>query len=322
MIQIDRTDIAIAGKLALFIAMLAVSLVMLLAMTRSALAASIKDVTVIQGDVLKAGDLFDGDVNNADYVLGAAPQPGKDMILSARTLYRIASALDIDWRPQSTAQQVVVRRASVIIPASRIEEKLTEELRASGASGDFKLLTNGAIENIVLPVDNEATFEVSDLRYDPQKDYFEASLVAPSKDKPLKRVSIAGEVEKFTSLPVLKTTMKNGEIIGMGDLDFIDVSIKSLPRDIILDADKIAGTTPRRIAAAGKPLSFNDVQPPLLVSRGEAITIFFKEGPLTVSTKGKSLQNGAMGDLIQITNITSNKNLSGVVTGNREVTVQ
>lgn len=320
--QIDRTDIMIAAKLALFVMALTVSLFILSAATRAALAASIKDVAVIKGNVITAGDLFDGIKNNADYVLGPAPQPGKDMILSARTLYRIASSLDIAWRPQSTAQQVIVRRAATIIPASQIEEKLVAELRASGAPGEFNVLANGGIENIVLPIDADKSFEVSDLRYEPHKDYFEAVIVAPSKDNPLKRQTIAGEVERIVSLPVLKTSMSNGDIISITDLDFIEVSAKSLPRDIILDADKIAGQTPRRIASAGKPLSFNDIQPPQLVGRGETVTLVYKDGPILVSTKGKSLQNGALGELVRVTNIASHKNISGIVTGSREITVQ
>lgn len=322
MIQIDRTDVAIAGKLALFVLALTLSLFVLVAGTKSALSASLKDISIIQGDVITAGDLFDGIKRNADYVIGASPQPGKDIVLNARTLYRIASALDIDWRPQSTAQQVVVRRAATIIPASLIETKLMEELRASGATGDFNLLVNGDIENIVLPDTTEPTFEISDLRYEPHKDYFEASIVAPSRDTPLKRVTISGEVEKFASLPVLRTTVNNGTIISMGDIDFIDVPVKTLPHDSILDADKIAGMTPRRIAVSGKPLSFNDLQLPQMVGRGESVTLVFKNGPMEVSTKGKALQNGAIGDMVQVTNVTSSKNVAGVVTGSREVTVQ
>ncbi len=321
MIRLDRTDVMIAGKLAGFIILLAISLVMLVAMTKNALAASIKDIAVVKGEVLTAGDLFHNLEKNADYVLGPAPQPGKDMILHARTLYRIASALDIDWRPQSTAQQVIVRRASTTIPASDIEAKLNEELRASGASGEFIAVPNSAIESISLPETEDRTFEISDLRYEPLKEYFEATIVAPSKEKPLKRIQVAGEVQKFISLPVLKTTMKNGDIISIGDLDFIDVAVKNLPKDIILDADKIAGMTPRRIVTAGKPVAFNDMQSPRMVGRGETVTLVFKDGGMVVSTKGKSMQDGVMGEMVRVTNITSSKQLAGVITGLREVTV-
>lgn len=322
MTRIDRTDVILAGKLAGFIALLALSLFILTALTKNALAANIKDIAIVKGDVLTAGDLFEGLDKNADYVLGATPQPGKDLVLNARTLYRIASALDISWRPQSTAQQVIVRRSATIIPASDIQAKLEEEIRASGATGDFKVKPNGAIESIALPDSADKTFEISDLRYEPHKDYFEATIVAPSKDKPLKRTTISGEVEKFISLPVLKTTMKNGEIISIGDMAFIDVSVKTLARDTILDADKIAGQTPRRLAVAGKPLSFNDVQSPQLVGRGETVTLLFKDGAMVVSTKGKSTQNGTMGEMVRVTNLSSSKQLAGVVTGLREITVQ
>lgn len=322
MTRIDRTDIALAGRLAAFILLLAASLFILVGMTRSALAASVRDVVVISGDVVTAGDIFFGLERNADYVLGAAPAPGKDMILSARTLYRVASALDIPWKPQSTAQQVVVRREAVIIPAIDIEEKLMEELRASGAGGDFRVSLNGTVAPIALPAGTANSFVISDLRFEPHKNYFEATVLAPSRENPLQRVTLAGEVERFVSLPVLKTNMKNGDIISHADLDYIDVSARSLPRDIIFDADRIAGMTPRRIAAGGKPLIFNDLQPPQLVGRGDTVTLIYEDGGMTVSTKGKSGQNATMGELVRVTNLSSNKTVSGVVTGLREITVQ
>ena len=322
MTRINRTDVILAGKLATFLMVLAASLFLLVGMTRSALAAGVKDVAIISGDFVTAGDIFFGLERNADYVLGAAPAPGKDLILSARTLYRVASALDIPWKPQSTSQQVVVRREAVIIPAADIESQLMEELRASGASGDFRVSLNSTVEPIALPAQTPQTFVISDLRFEPHKNYFEATVVAPSRDNPLKRVTLAGEVERFVALPVLKTTMKNGDIISHADLDYIDVSAKSLPRDIILDADKIAGMTPRRLAVGGKPVSFNDLQSPQLVGRGEVVTLIYNDGGMVVSTKGKSGQNATMGELVRVTNITSNKSIAGVVTGLREITVQ
>lgn len=322
MTRIDRTDVILAGKLATFLMVLAASLFLLVGMTRSALAAGVKDVAIISGDVVTAGDIFFGLERNADYVLGNAPAPGKDMVLSARTLYRVASALDIPWKPQSTAQQVIVRREAVIIPAADIEAQLMEELRASGATGDFRVSLNSTVEPIALPAKTPQTFTVSDLRFEPHKNYFEATIVAPSRDNPLQRITLAGEVERFVSLPVLKTTMKNGDIISHADLDYIDVSAKSLPRDIILDADKIAGMTPRRLALGGKPLAFNDVQSPQLVGRGEVVTLIYADSGMTVSTKGKSAQNATMGELVRVTNLNSNKAVSGVVTGLREITVQ
>src|SRR5690606_35175824 len=124
MFRLNRTDIAIAGKIALFALTLGACLFILVAGTQAALAASLKDVSIVKSDVITAGDLFEGAVKNGDYVLGAAPMPGKDLVLNARTLYRIASALDIDWRPQSTAEQIVIRRSATVIPASDIKKKL------------------------------------------------------------------------------------------------------------------------------------------------------------------------------------------------------
>ena len=84
--------------------------------SKMAMAASLKQISVVSDDVLRLGDVFDNISRNADYVLGAAPKPGEDMVLNARTLYRIASAMDVEWRPATSGDSITIRREANIIP--------------------------------------------------------------------------------------------------------------------------------------------------------------------------------------------------------------
>ena len=105
-------------------------------------AASLKPVSVVSDDVLRLGDVFDNVERNADYVLGASPQPGKDMVLNARTLYRIANAMDVNWRPATTADSITIRREANIVPYETIESEIKKELLNKGLNENIKIEFN------------------------------------------------------------------------------------------------------------------------------------------------------------------------------------
>ena len=70
-----------------------------------------------------------------------------------------------------------------------------------------------------------------------------------------------------------------------------------------------------------KPMASADIVLPPAVKKGEAVTMVFKNGKLNLTTQGKSMQTGAVGDVIRVTNTTSQQVIQAVVTGERTVAV-
>ncbi len=317
--MIEKCELSM--KIALFIVAITLGMVFLLAGTRAALAASLRTESIINGDYIRLGDVFDG-VKNADYVLGPAPQPGKDMILNARTLYKIASALDVEWQPSSSADQLVLKRQASIIPESEVTAAIEKKLKESSVGGKFSLRYMNTVADIVLPGDAEATLEVTAFNFDPQKDTFSAVVVAPSAKNPLKRLTLSGHVDRMIAVPVFKSGLRNGDIISSMDLDWIDLPQEKIAAGTILEEKDLINMTPRRPITAGKPMTANDLEHPKMVARGDLVTLVFENGPMVLTTKGKALQDGAMGDVVRVSNTDSNKNLQGVITAHREITIR
>jgi flagella basal body P-ring formation protein FlgA len=289
---------------------------------QKAMAANLKSVSVINDDVLRLGDIFDGITRNADYVIGAAPKPGQDMVLNARTLYRIAVAMDLPWRPQTTGDQIVIRREATVVSYPTIENTLRNELKKKGVQGNFKVNLNNGKPTMILPKELPEHVEISSIEYDTQKDYFKASLVAPSRENPVRKIDVNGFVERLVKVPVLRTNLRNGDIIGENDVELIEVSQKNLQHDLILDKEDLIGMTPRRFGYAGKMVLAGTLERPQLVERGDKVTIAFKEGPLLLTAKGRALQSGAKGDLIRIKNINSSRAVDAIVVGQNHVAIR
>jgi len=290
--------------------------------SKASQAASLKSVAVISDNTIKLGDLFDNLPHNAEYVIGPAPQPGKDMTLNARTLYRIASALDLSWRPSSTTDQIIVRREATVVPYELIESKLRNNLKNQGVSGRYNINLSTKKPAIVLPFDMDENVEISSLSYDRNKDYFKATLVAPSVDNPVQRIKVSGIIDRLVTVPILSKNLRNGDVIGDGDIEMIEISQNDLQHNMVTNKEKMIGMTPRRIAYAGKFVQDGTLIKPQLVQRGESVNITFTEGSLVLSAKGKALQSGAKGDIVRVTNANSSRTVDAIVSGSHQVIVR
>lgn len=309
-------------RLLVLVACLTFGMIFLFAGARVALAASLRPVSVINDNVLRVGDIFEGlSEEKANTVLGPAPQPGKEMVLNASTLMKISSALNLPWRPASTADQITIRREATIIGSDIVETLVKEKLFESGLSDHYRLNMSGGFSDIILPADLPQQAEISRFNFNPEKDRFEAVIAAPSASNPVREMTVTGYVERMISIPVLSGSLKNGDVISSADIDYIDVLQRDVQRDYVINAETMIGMTPRRMVMAGKPVRDLELENPQIINRGSSITLIYKDGAMTLSARGKSMQNGAKGDLIRVVNMSSNRTMEGIVTAENEVTV-
>ena len=285
-------------------------------------AVELKRNALIEGPVITLGDIFYDLPSNEDKVLGPAPRPGKDMILNARTLLRVAIALDLNWRPATSNEHIVLKRAATLISKDDIEKSLITDIRKDGYQGDFELDFPAQTSEIILPADQAAVFEIDGLSVDNQNERFTATIYAPTKEDPLQTLNISGAIYSVVKVPVLSQAMRNGSIIRENDLDYIAIRTKDLNHDVILKAENLIGMTPRRMALNGKPLTDNEIQAPQIVERGQTVTMIFNSGAIQLTAMGRALESGAKGDMIRVVNANSSRNVQAVISGEQEVQVQ
>ncbi len=296
--------------------------ILVLIYPHSAAAISLKSNSIIADNTIKLSDIFAGLPEYQDKVLGPAPLPGKDMVLNARTLLRIAVALDLPWRPDHAGEQVVLSRAATIVGLGMIEDALKDEISSQGSvSGNYKIAFAGPLSEIVLPQNEAPSVEVQSIHFTDGQDRFEATLVAPSKELPLKTLRVNGVVQRMVEVPILRSTIRQGMIIGERDVEMISIREAELDHDTVMHKDELVGMTARRIVLQGKPLKITELEAPQIVERGELVTMFVNHKGMRLSAQAKALENGAKGDVIRVSNISSSKTLNAQVIGQREVRV-
>jgi flagella basal body P-ring formation protein FlgA len=154
---------------------------------------------------------------------------------------------------------------------------------------------------------------------------FEVTLATVEPGKPA-----AAEPRQFTldvqvSLPakmvVAVRSLSRGTIIGPGDVELrMDVQPGRGAKPLY-SLDKVVGRQTTRSITAGQILQQESVQAPLLVKRGDVVTVYVRSGGIRIRTNGRSRDDGSLGDLIAVESMLDRKTFFAQVCAAREVEV-
>lgn len=271
------------------------------------------NVTVNDG-VVRLGDIFQGSGANADRVVAYAPRPGSRAVFDARWLKRVAAAYKLDWHPSSNAERVIIERASQIVSKSEIEELLHQRWIDDGGDASSRATISNRSFRLNLPMGTDGLLlNVEQMNVQPSNGRFNAVVAWGTGND--ERIRLSGRVERMTEVPMLTSRVMRGALIGEADIVWKSMPEARLPRSTITEADQIIGMAAKHSLQAGKPLSSGDVRRPLLVNRGETVTMVLRTQSMQLTAKGRALQHGSRGDTIRISNLQTNTVVDAIVTG-------
>lgn len=300
---------------------LLVAVAMTAFMINSAHAASPRSESAVSGDVVTVGDVFDGVTHDADYALAPAPAYGKTLTLGVHDLRRISDAFNLGWQASDGFAQTVIRRAGRSIGSGAIEAALQGKLAEALPGRKFEMQLHDRSLALHLPEGAGADIAVSSLKYDLARGEFHAQVAAGAGESALRR-AVSGRIFPVTSVPVLLNPLHQGDVISERDIDYIDVRTGDLGANVIADAQKLVGMSPRRGLQPLKPLTASDIVPPVVVKKGDIVTMTLQSASLSLTVQGKALESGAAGETVRVLNTASGQAVEAVVTGPRAAAVR
>ena len=280
---------------------------------------SLKSDIVVQNDVVRLGDFFEGTGQYEDRVVAYAPRPGGRAVYDARWLLRVAKAFKLDWRPASKSERLIIERESYVVTKAEIMDLLHDRLVAEGGDPSSRVRLSNRDFRLHLPIGDEYALGVEALSFDSAKGRFSAVL-AWGNDKDERR-RVTGLFERMAEIPVLDVRKMNGDVIRETDLQWIEVPERRLSDNTVTDPARIVGMAAKRSIPANRPVSQNDLQSPRIVAKGEIVTMVLSTPIMRLTAKGKAMQHGSIGDTIRISNTQTNVVIDGVVTGPGRVRV-
>ena len=281
----------------------------------------LRQSVTVDDNLIKLGDLFIGAGANADVGVAYAPAPGKRAIFDSQWLYRVANAYGLAWRPMSLQDQAVVQRASTVIGRDEIENRILDALSGNGIGPDAQVeLTNHAFRVYVAEGAN-TLIDVEDMVFDPRTRRFTTVIAVSPDGAGTQRFRLAGRIHNVRDVPVLTRRVLPGEVIKASDLETIPARASQMRRDTIVEVEDLIGKSPKRALPQGRAIAMSEVQDPILVPNRGLVTILYQRPRMTLTAKGRAMQDGANGDVIRISNVQSNMVIEAVVVGPHMVTV-
>jgi flagella basal body P-ring formation protein FlgA len=89
----------------------------------------------------------------------------------------------------------------------------------------------------------------------------------------------------------------------------------------VTSIEQLIGMEASQPIAAGDVIFTDKIQAPVLVKRGEIITVVSQVGSIRVSTTARARQDGSRGELVQLESLETRETYDARVTGRREAAV-
>ncbi len=282
---------------------------------------------IIDKEIITLGDIFPDIENNREYILAPAPKAGSEMILKINDLNKIAKAFafDIDWSNFGDVKQTIIKRKKItknknIIDSNLIENAIAKAIKKKMLGNLYEIELAETYKKIEFLSNNEPSIIVKKLNFNNSNPTFKANILLKDKDIE-KNIKIIGSAYRLVKVPVLKNRLSNGDVITKFDIKYIMLRAKNISANTILDAKKLLGKTPRRYIGAMRNIQLTDVVSPKIVKKGERVSVSIKKGALNLSIVGKALTDGALGDVIKIVNLSSNKVIEAKIIGVQQAVI-
>jgi len=275
-------------------------------------------------DVVTVGDFYTGAGDLADVPLFRAPDIGTSGDVAAALVAERARKAGLVTAGTDGLRHVVVHRRAEVYDPHRLTDLIKAELVRKDASLSPDLLKI-SFDRALLPI--EANPAAADpIRFDHvlwsrSSGRFSIS-ASVSTERGRKPVSFAGTALEMMEVATLAQPMRRGGIVREQDIVMSRMPRNSVPSNALIDAAEVIGLAARSSLRSNTPVSRSDFAKPILIERGEKVTVTYQIAGMRLTTRGRAMDEGAAGDLIDIMNLESRRVVPAMVISRGQVVAQ
>ena len=208
----------------------------------------------------------------------------REVLEAADGVLRAALALEADADIEAEAGSLAIQH----VPPGRTGYDLSAEVR------NGRLEAKSAIVDVRVLVDGE----------------------------PWKTIPVPYKLRRYRQALVVTAPVPRGQPLTAENVTLKRVEVQ-LGNALFVDSpEAVTGMVSARNLTANRLLQPQDVAAPAVVRRGDLVTIVSQKGRVKVATKGIAEQDGAVGTLVAVRNLTSQRVLAAVVQGHGVVAVE
>src|SRR4029079_14836017 len=316
----------IARTLLLATALLAASAAAASAQTRNdAIAApALRASVTVSGDIVRIGDIVDNAGTAAQIAIYRAPDLGTTGALPVAHVLNALRAHQVIGVVTADLKEISVTRLARTIESKDIEQQVARALERRnglGEAANLSLTFDRDPGDVRLDASNTGGMQASAVRYDPRNSRFDITFeIANENGTSSTRLRFSGTAIETIEAAVLARNVERNEVLKSSD-----VVVERRPKaEVGADAaarDRAVGMQARRQLRAGQALRVADLARPDLVQRDQNVTLIYESPGLYLTVRGKALEGGTEGDVVNVMNLQSKRTVSGTVSGRGQVSI-
>jgi flagella basal body P-ring formation protein FlgA len=306
-------------------ALLAASAVPSLAQSRDDVAIPVLRASVnVTGDLVRIGDVVDNSGKAAQIAIYRAPDLGTTGSLPTAQVLAALRAHQVIGVDTKDLKAISVTRLARTLDANDIELQVARALERRnglGEAANLSLTFDRDVQTLQLDSSNTGNLQPVAVRYEPRSGRFDVSfeIASDASSSPIK-LRFTGTAIETVEAAVLARGVERNEVLKSSDV-LIERRPKAEVGNDAAGRDNAVGMQARRQLRAGQALRVTDLAKPDLVTRDQNVTLIYESSGLYLTIRGKALEGGTEGDVVNVLNLQSKRTVSGVVVGRGQVSV-
>jgi flagella basal body P-ring formation protein FlgA len=278
----------------------------------------------VSGDLVRIGDVVDNAGSAAQIAIYRAPDLGTTGTLPVAQVLNTLRAHQVIGVDTRDIREISVTRLSRMLEGKDIEQQVARALERRNGLGDaanLSLTFDRDPGDVRLDAGFAGAMQPTVVRYDNRNGRFDITLeIANESGAAPAKLRFTGTAVETVEATVLARNVERNEILKSSD-----VMVERRPKaEVGTDAaarDRAVGMQARRQLRAGQAIKAADLVKPDLVHRDQNVILIYEAPGIYLTMRGKSLENGTEGDVVNVMNLQSKRTLSGTVTGRGQISI-
>jgi flagella basal body P-ring formation protein FlgA len=312
----------IARTLLLATALLAAAAQACFAQTRVEIVAApvLRGNVTVSGDLVRIGDIIDNAGSAAQIAIYRAPDLGTTGSLPVAQILNALRSHQVIGVDTRDLKEITVTRLARTIEGKDIEQQIARALERKNGLGEAANLSL-TFDRDPGDASNTGGMQATIVRYEPRNTRFDVSFeILNESGTASTKLRFTGTAIETIEAAVLARNIERNEVLKSSD-----VVVERRPKaEVGADAagrDRAVGMQARRQLRAGQALRVADLAKPDLVQRDQNVTLIYETPGLYLTVRGKALEGGTEGDVVNVMNLQSKRTVSGTVSGRGQVSI-
>jgi flagellar basal body P-ring formation protein FlgA len=138
----------------------------------------------------------------------------------------------------------------------------------------------------------------------------------------LATVPVTARTESRGSVVVTKQSVPRGAVLAPGDVTVVERNRRDVPDDALTEPEEAIGMETKVALAAEAPLPRAALVPPIVVKKGDLVTMVVETPVMRLTVAGEALEPGAVGTDVKVMNRSSKQTVAGRVVDHGVVLVR